>query len=386
LPLDSITSTAQSTVKMVVLDAQGEVAATINIDAPGVNPLALAPIPIGGGIPDVAALTEQASAPIGEVSGQVSKLSLFNPDGSLAWAVDLAASAGVPMLVPGIGDLNLDGVPDLAVNTVQQGVSAAPSAAFQILFGVDGSTLLSSAAPIDGLLAAVPLGSLPTGAAILQVKHLAGSATTELSALDVAGAAKWTASIDAAAMPLNAALDEFTQDVKGFTDLTGDGVPDVGVGVAGATSMAIKVIDGATGQIAWNATIDGATQAVPLLMATAGPMVKAAQAGATTALAVVSTGANPAITLLDGATGKVEWTVKTVSSLASTAKAQVTLQAAGDLDKDGVQDILAVVSQVPAAGMQAGQSIADVPTSSLPFPAIRAKPCGSTQRTLRTSA
>lgn len=361
LPVSTLTTTAQSTAHMLLMTAQGAVVATIDVGTPGVDPLALVPVPLGGGLPDVAALTKKVVSPVEEAAGSIPNLSLYNPDGTLAWAVDLAASTGVPVVVPRAGDLNLDGVPDIIVETLQQGVQTAPSAAFQVISGLDGQVLLDSGAPIDGLLAALPLGTLPGGAALLKVKHVAGAATMELSALDVTGAAKWTATINAAAMPINVALDAYTQDIVGFTDLTGDGLPDVGSAVRTGSSTALQVIDGVTGRVAWNATISNVQQMIPMTLAIAGPAVVSAQAGVTGALLVVSNGTSPALTLLDGASGKVQWTAQLVLSAAAPAVA-ITVQAAGDINADGVQDIVATVVRDASAGVGAA---ADVPASVL---------------------
>ncbi|MES2154520.1 MAG: hypothetical protein V4510_05230 [bacterium] len=366
LPVGALTTTAQASVHMLLLDAQGEVAATIDISDPATQVLAMAPIPLGGGLPDVAVLTKTVVSPVEQVAASVPKIVLYNVDGTVAWTQSLAATTGIPMILPRAGDLDLDGVPDLIVETVESGVQTAPAAAFQVLSGVDGHVVLASGAAVGGLLAVVPLGALPTGDALVQVKRVAGAATMEISMLQAVaggatGAVGWTATIDAAAMPINAALDAYTQDVTGFTDLTGDGIPDVGVAVQTGADLAIQVLDGVTGKVSWNATVQAASSVVPIVLATAGPAVRMATNAAPTALLVIGSGTTPVMTLLDAASGQVQWAVTGVLSQATTP-VDIAVQAAGDVDKDGVQDILATISQVPAVAASAGASV-DVPTS-----------------------
>jgi hypothetical protein len=349
LPVGALTSTVEATARLDVLDSAGAVVASVAVGQAGELPLALAPLPLSGRLPDVAALTLQAASPVQQVAGGIPKLALYGADGALAWSVSLAASTGVPVLVPRAGDLNLDGVQDLIVETVQQGVGTAPGAAFQVLSGLDGATLLSSGSPVDGVLAAVPFGQLPVGPALLKVQRLAGEATTSLSAVGATGRALWTTQIDALAQPANQVLDAYTGDVLGFTDLTGDAVPDVGVAVAQGASLALKAIDGATGKVAWSATLPDAASVLPIALGTAHGLVAQATAGASAALLAVGGTAAPVLTLVDAATGQVAWTARAAARAGEPLN--VSVQAAGDLDGDGVQDLLATATG--AAGQAA---------------------------------
>jgi hypothetical protein len=352
LPVGALTSTVQATAHLDVLDAAGAVVASVNLDQAGQLPLALAPLPLSGKLPDVAALTMQAASPVEQAAGNLPTLALYAADGTLAWSRSLAPTTGVPLLVPRAGDLNLDGVPDLIVTTVQQGVQTAPAAAFQVLSGLDGSTLLSSGAAVNGLVAALPLGHLPAGPALLKVQRLAGEASTTLSALDATGRQIWSAQVSSLARPVNQVLDPYTGDVLGFTDLTKDGVPDVAVAVQQGTSLALQALDGATGKLAWAATIPDATSALPLALSAAGQargQVLAAASGAPAHLLAIGGSATaPVVTLVDAASGKVAWTAH-LALQAGRSAANVTAQAAGDLNADGIQDVLVTVPSATGA-------------------------------------
>lgn len=367
LPLDGLTAQLTAAAELQVLDAAGAVVATISIDEAGVNPLALAPLPLTGGLPDVAVLT-QALAPVQEAATGVAELALYNADGTLAWATQLPASAGLPILLPQAGDLDLDGVGDLIVSTVQQGVEQVPGAAYQVLSGVDGSLLMASGPAVTGLMAALPLGALPGGAALLEVASVEGASSLALSALDGAGSVLWEVQLDAMARPVNAALDVHTGDITGFTDLTGDAVPDVAVvveqasGAAGqASGLALQVIDGLSGEIVQDLPLPGVQDVVPVAIGTASQLAAAGQgaadgagealtavggevehvaSGATTALLALGTNATHAtVALIDPVAGQVEW-LATADLPIGADIVSLSATMAGDLDGDGVQDLL----------------------------------------------
>lgn len=353
LPVDSLTMTVTSAAELQVLDAAGAVVATISIDEAGVQPLAIAPVPLTGGLPDVAVLTS-ALSPVEEAAAGVPELALYAADGSLAWATQLPASTGLPLLLPQAGDLDLDGVGDLIVATVQQGVETAPAAAYHVLSGVDGSILFDSGTAVAGLMTALPLGQLPDGTALLEVAAGAASGDLTLSALGGSGQVLWSIDVDRLAVPINAALDEHTGDIVGFTDLTGDRIPDVGVAVETGAGLALQAIDGASGAVAWTAVIPGADKVVPVAVglastaagqaaAVAGSAqdaVEEARNGATSALLALGTTATAAtLALVDPLTGAVQWTAS-ASVPASAGLASLSAEPAGDLDGDGTQDLL----------------------------------------------
>ncbi len=363
LPVAALTSTLQTTAHLDILDATGQVVAAIDIDQAGQAIMAIAPIPLLGSLPNVAVLTQQVVSPVQQVGAEVPKLAMYAADGTLSWTTELAASTGVALLVPRAGDLNLDGVQDLIVETVMQGVETAPGAAFQVLSGIDGSVILSSGAPVMGLMAALPLGSLPTGPALLQVERAAGAATMAISALDASGGVLWSATLEATAEPINAALDAYTGDIVGFTDLTGDGLPDVGSVVHQGASMSLQVIDGATGQVAWVQTLPDAANVLPIVLDVGMSAVAQAQANVASAIVAFGNATAPAVTLLDAATGQIQWVAQAVPQVSAAAALSIVVQAAGDLDADGVQDLLATVTEVAAGASASVEAPAAIVTA-----------------------
>ena len=361
LPLGGLGLQTASSATLRIIDSAGQVAGTVSLDQPGVDPLALVPL-AAGGLPQVAALTSQAVADVQGAAAHVPTLSLYNPDGTLAWATDLAATTGVPMLLPA-GDLDLDGVPDLLVETVTGSVSDVPAAAFTAVSGLDGRVLFETQA-VAGSVVAIPLGTLEKGTALLQVAQDTADGAMHLSALDSAGSAVWSAEAAATAFPANLALDTFTGDLGGFTDLTGDGLPDVGVASLANSSLDLSVLDGATGKVAWATQLAGASQVMALASA-ADPHQATALAGhASQTLAnvagqasdLVAAGADGALKLsvIQGKDGQLEWSA---SAPLAEGVGILALQSAGDLDADGRADLLLTVGPVSAkAGADAGSA------------------------------
>jgi len=344
LPVSSLTTTARRVAELQVLDVKGTVQGVIRIDTPGVDPLAMAPLPVGLGLPDVAVLTAKTASPIEEASQRVPTLSRFNPDGSLAWAVELAGTSGLPILVPRAGDLDLDGVEDLIVETAQTGLQASPASQFLVLSGIDGTQLLSSGSPANGLVAALPLGSLPTGEpAILSAKQVTGAATLTLSALTVTGSVAWSVDVEAGSVPINALTDSYTGDPLGFTDLTGDGLPDVGVAARQGRDLILHAVDGATGKIAWTTSLVDVERVVPLTARdTLGQLTAVGVSPPGDLLAIGNASQAPQLTLIQGTTGEVVWKLKGQLP-AGTDGVDALVQPAGDLNGDNVQDLLATL-------------------------------------------
>jgi hypothetical protein len=385
LPVDSLTATARQAAQIQVLDVTGAVVSTVSIDEAGVDPLALAPVQLTGALPDVAVLSQSAISPVKEAAASVPELALYAADGTLAWSTQLTASTGVPILVPNAGDLDLDGVGDLIVTTVEQKVQAAPGAAYSVLSGVDGRVLFDSGPAVSGLVAALPLGQLAGGPALLEATQVDGASSLALKALDGAGNVLWSADVDALATPANLALDAYTGDVTGFTDLTGDAVPDVAVAVQSGTGLALKAIDGATGAVAWDLDVPDASEVVPVVIGAAqavGNAAGAAGAGASASasasvarlpglggstdgvqeavagassslLAIGHSSTNATLTLVDAATGAVAWT--SVAQLPPGFDlGSLTAQVAGDLDGDQVQDLLVTAMANATMGGMSG--------------------------------
>lgn len=353
LPVSSLTGTARETAEMQLLNAQGAVVGTISIDEPGVDPMAMAPVPVGTGLPDVAVLTAKTATPVEEATQRVPTLSRYNPDGSLAWSVDLEATQGVPMLAPQAGDLNMDGVQEIIVTTAERGVQATPAAQYQVLSGLDGQALFDSGAPADGVVAALPLGSLPDGTpALLSAVQADGAANMTLTALDASGEAAWSVDVAAGAVPINLARDAYTGDPVGFTDLTGDGVPDVATATVEADALVLTAVNGTSGAIDWTASVAGAARVVPVSAVADARAAATANASVSTTdlLAIGNDTAGPVMTLVHGTSGEVVWRV--TAELPDEAElASIAAQAAGDLDADGIQDVVATVALNTSTGV-----------------------------------
>lgn len=363
-PLDAVGGNLSEAAELQILDSAGAVLSTVSVAEAGVQPLALAPVPLTAALPDVAVLTRSGGATVSQAAAGVPRLALYVADGTMAWTRELPASTGLPVLLPRAGDLDLDGVGDMIVSTVHQGADAAPGAAYQVLSGVDGTTLFDSGPSVTGLVAAVPLGQLAGGPAVLQAVAPTAQDALTLSALDGAGDVLWSVDLDGLAVPVNQALDPFTGDVLGFTDLTLDGVPDVAVAAQTATGLSLQAIDGATGAIAWTQELPDVQRVVPMdipIEAVADAAGQAAQGAqeaadavrsaadgaidgvapgtASALLALGTTGGAAVLKLIDPATGQVAWAVQAPLAAASQV-AHLDASAAGDLDGDGVQDLL----------------------------------------------
>lgn len=347
LPLSSLGVEAAAKASLTLIDGAGRVVGTVSIDTPGVDPLALAPVP-GAGLPQVAALTARAVSQVEGAAAQVSTLSLYSPDGTLQWAVDFAASTGVPSLLPRAGDLDLDGIPDLVVQTVQGTVDGVPSASLSVLSGLDGHLLFATSA-VEGTVSALPLGAVGEGMALLQAAQATAGGAIDLKALDGAGQVIWSAQAEATAVAANLVRDPFSGDLSGFTDLTGDLVADVALAVPGNGSVAVKVLDGLTGQVAWVAELPSADQVLSLAMATGGQAVQtlSSAAGQASDLLGVASGVAGSLdlSLASGVDGQLRWTA---SASLPSGLGVVGVQSAGDIDADGRADLLVTVGPVSA--------------------------------------
>ena len=366
-PLDTLGGNVSEAASLQILDEAGAVLSEVSIAEAGVQPLALSPVPLTAALPDVAVLT-RAGGGAAAAAGGVPQLALYAADGTQAWVRELPPSSGIPVLLPRAGDLDLDGVGDLIVSTAHTGSDAMPGAAYQVLSGVDGHTLFDSGPAVTGLVAAVPLGDVGDGPAVLQAMADSASDNLTLSALDGAGDALWSVELDALAVPVNAAIDPFTGDVLGFTDLTADGVPDVAVATQAAQGLVLQAVDGASGSVAWARTLADVDRVVPVDIPVAAVQDAAARAqqaagdvasaakgqvedvrsGAQSALlAFGNTSTGAVLQLVDPLTGQVQWASNATLQAASRLS-HLDVQAAGDLDADGIQDLVVTASFGPA--------------------------------------
>lgn len=313
LPLGGLALTSQrEEVRIELLASDGTVRGVIE---PGSGAeilaygLAAAPAGAPGDLDALRVLVLSATegSPLEEIDARVPTITAYTTEGSVEWSVELDATANDLLLVPNAGDLDADGVPDLLLAQIPSDPALADEVGSVLaLSGADGSEILALAG-IDGLVAALPMGDVtPTvpgdpHALLLVAKGAAGDAL--LLECVQADETLWEAELPAEAAPLNALIDPFTGDALGFTDLTGDGIPDVAALVPGddPLSQAVQVIDGADGSSPWTTVVGHVNDAATL----AGPT------GAD--LALVSTDPQAGtlrVSLLDGATGEVAWTAQ----------------------------------------------------------------------------
>jgi hypothetical protein len=326
------TSSTSAASKVEIIDPSGHVEGTVALP-PGADSIAVAPVAQDAG-PLVVVLTEDEAVPVDQAPLGVPTVAVAGASGTLSWSQQQDATAGVPVVLPVAGDVNGDGHGDIIYATVPADVATVPSSGYAILSGTDGAPIASSGAPQDGLVTALPFGDVDAqkGDEVLVVAQPTPSSPITLAATGSDGNADWTATVPADAKPINVVTDGSGNSI-GFTDLTGDGVPDVAVASPSGgqeDGLVITVIDGATGGTAWTATVAGADQAESI----------PSQDGQAADL-VATDDSTSTVTALDGATGETEWQVAPSSTPPGGA---VDVQAAGDLDGDGAPDLLVTLS------------------------------------------
>lgn len=336
LPIGDLSLSSKETrVRIEILDATGEVQGVIEAPDASSEILSHAAIKDAAGKARVMVLSVAEASPIDQAPAQVPTISLHDLDGSVVWSTDLEATTQQVLLVPDAGDVNGDGVKDLLAQTIPAdlGVPGAEGSAFTVLSGADGSVLLSKAAQ-TGLLAALPLGDLTPATegdadAILALAQETAGAPIRLECVRESVSC-WTAELPADAVPVNGAADAFTGDLQGFTDLTGDGIPDVAT-LSGGAKGALQVLSGVDGAAAWSAALEGVLDVATL------PGLEGAD------LAVLGLdGRTLTLQRLDGVDGSVVWSASAQVSAAiedATAQLDVASSAKGEAER-----LLVVVS------------------------------------------
>lgn len=365
LPLHRLTQVEADAV-LSVLSATGAVRGQIPLQDPGVNPLMIAGPDLDlDGLADTAIMQIQKVSPVQEASTIVPTISTYTgATVDLAWEATMDPLAGLPLLVPDVGDLNGDGTLELAYHAIEAVPGSDPSGtALTILDGATGE-VMGTAQAATGLLIAAPLGGDITGDAQAELLLLEGTVEA-ITHVAVAGADLepiWGIDIPADVAPLNLVKDPFTGAVEGLSDLTGDGVPDLAVATAstvgplqsngtasaGGQGFELTLYNGLDGSVVWSTAKDAvlAAQAVPGMVqnGSAGVAMVVAEGGQVLENGLQeATGAS--LLLLQAVDGAEILRLPLVdaevlASLGDSLALQATVQAAGDLDTDGVEDVI----------------------------------------------
>jgi hypothetical protein len=322
--------------------------------SPASDAVAAAPAPPSsvGGLPTIVMLTETSVVPIDQAPVGVPAVAVYDSDGSQQWTSQQDATPGTPVVLPDAGDVDGDGVADLIYATVPADVGTVPGGGYLVLSGADGSTILDSGSAQTGLVTALPLGDVTGDDAdeILVIRQSASGGDITLTAEGGDGKVLWTAEVSADAEPTNTATDDASGNTVGFSDVTGDGVPDVVVSSPAGDGIAVEAIDGATGNTVWQDTFEGADS----VTAERGEGSEGAHD-----LIVTDTDSGLSVIGVDGATGETEWETSGDSGDGATSQ-QASVTPAGDVDGDGVEDVLVTLG---AAGPD-GELDPDQPGSS----------------------
>lgn len=345
---DLLLSGGRAEVRIEILDAAGDVQGTIEAAQPQAQILAHAAVAEAEEA-RILVLSASDAVPADQAAAQVATVAAHAKDGSLLWSVELDATTDLLLMLPYAGDVDGDGTVDLIVESMSSGVEASAGSALTVLSGADGSQLLSRAIEGEGLLAALPLGDVSTGEAaasaeaLLVVTQDAPDAPIALECV-LAGETCWTAELPAEAIPVNTDIDRFTGDLRGFLDVTGDGVADVAAAIVADAGARIDVLSGVDGALAWSAPID------------AGASVHAVASGTGADLAIVSAaradGRELALWLVDGATGKLHWALE--SAIAPEIKEpHVDVEVVAGAHGDAATLLVTVSGASAAAGADA---------------------------------
>jgi len=320
-----------------ILDASGATKGTLQTP-PGADAIAVAPV--SGKDATVAALAETEASPIDQVPAGTPTVMLATDTGQTIWTKDLPATTGIPVLLPSAGDVNGDGVSDVIYETMPPEVATMPTASYEVLSGTDGAVLLSSGAAQSTNLSALPLGDMggTAGSEILVVQETAEGTT--LSAQSGPDTPVWSTSVPADSQPVNLDQDA-AGNVVGFTDLTGDGVPDVAVSTPTDSGLEVTVVDGSNGTTQWTQTFPGADAVTDV--------PAAANQGDDL---VVTDDQGDTITLVQGESGQSDAVLQGPASPGST----LVVQSGGDLNGDGSSDLL--ITTTDAAGDTATHAVA----------------------------
>lgn len=308
---------SESSVSIEILDASGAVQATIEPMSPREEFLAVGAAPAAEEGALVLVVSAMEPSPFSDAAVHSPVVTAYDASGEVQWQHEEAATSLTPILIPQAGDVDGDAVNDIIVEMVPTDVSAADAPSVTVLSGATGEVLVEIAAEGE-IVAALPFGEITPGGtdAILVIEQEAAGGSIGVQAFQ-GDDERWTLELPTNAQPVNGEVDEFTGDIRGFSDLTGDAVPDLAV-VGGDEDHQVTVFDGATGEIAWLVALepDAIVQAVPSASGAADLVI----------VAGASDGGAFTATRLDGPTGEIAWT--SAGTIEATAAQRVEIEAA----------------------------------------------------------
>ena len=400
-------------VYLIFLNADGTAKKTFEINASSANGPQLASGDLfgtslasvgdldGDGVPDLAA--GASSDDEGASHAGAVHIMYLNSDGTIKRTAEInASSANGPQLsandefgssLAAVGDLDGDGVPDLAAGATRDNAGAPGAGAVHLLY-LNSDGTVKRTAEINASSANGPqlAGSDFFGSSLAAVGDLDGDGVPDLAAgargddeggrnvgavhllyLNSDGTVKRTAEINASSAngPQLAAFDRFGASLASG-DLDGDGVPDLAAGAPGAGAGAVHLLYlNSDGTVKRTAEINASSANGPQLSANDefgaslasgdldGDGVPDLAAGATGDDEGASN-AGAAHVLFLNANGTLKRTAETNALSAREPRLETSdgfgssLAAIGDLDRDGVPDLAAGAPGDDEGGSRAG--------------------------------
>ncbi len=255
-----------------------------------------------------------------------------------------AAAEWDGLAVVGLGDVDGDGVPDVAIGAPRTPANGLGSGAVRIRSAATGATsvLLVGAQPNDRFGWAVDVAGDVNNDGVLDV--IVGAPGVSIGPI-AAGAATVHSGADGAALLTISGTTPFAElgrSVAGVGDADGDGVDDVAVGsplddTPGENAGSVRVVSGSSGATLWT-TDGGPLSSLGWALAAAGDVDQDGRPDLLVGEPGVSAAApsSGAARVLSGATGA---TVRTFAAPVKSAGQGTAVAAAGDVDGDGVPDV-----------------------------------------------
>lgn len=290
-------------------------------------------------------------APMAAGGGSVSRLAV---DGTVAWEVFGAPGEAYGQAVAVLGDVDLDGIEDVAA-----GAPLAPDGAgtargrVDVLSGADGSVLYS----IVGALGSGEFGSSVAALGDIDGDGVGDFAAGGPAALGQRGYVRGYSGATGAfrfARLGQISTERFGHALAGVGDADGDGIPDVAVGgpfVAGSTfAGVVRLVSGANGAVRWSTNGDAPQDAFGSALAALSDqdgdgvldaLVGAPQSGAATGF----------VRALSGSSGAA---IVTITGTESGAGFGHAVQMAGDVDGDGQVDLAVGLPRSDAGATDGG--------------------------------